>query len=133
MERNSTILLVENSDDFTEIVQRTLEMDARLRICAIVSSAEDARAAVAQHQPDLVVLDHFLDSIDTGIQISPALKAAAPQTKVVLFTDYDLSWDARREPSIDAFLDKKRLRELVPLIDRLLGLEPLEPAYGNAS
>ena len=133
MEQTRTILLVENSDDLTEIVRRTLGMDGRLEICAIAESAEDARAAVHQHQPDLVVLDHFLDSIDTGIQIAPSLKAVAPRTKVLLFTDYDLSWDARREPAIDAFLDKKRLRELLPLIDKLLGLEPLEPAYGNAS
>jgi DNA-binding NarL/FixJ family response regulator len=128
MKRHRTIVLVENSDDFTEIVRRTISMDDRLQICAIVSTAEDAREAVRLHQPDLVVLDHFLDSIDTGIQISPALKSDAPLTKVVLFTDYDLSWEARREPSIDAFLDKKRLRELVPLVDELLGLEPLQRA-----
>ena len=128
MKRHRTVLLVENRDDFTEIVRRTISMDDRLEICAVVSTAEDARDAVRAHQPDLVVLDHFLDSIDTGIQISPALKSAAPGTKVVLFTDYDLSWEARREPSIDAFLDKKRLRELVPLVDELLGLEPLQRA-----
>jgi DNA-binding NarL/FixJ family response regulator len=129
--KHRTIVLVENSDDFTDLVRRTLGMDDRLEICAIAVSAEAACQAVLTHQPDLVVLDHFLDSVDTGVQISPILKSAAPQTKVVLFTDYDLSSEARREPAIDAFLDKRRLRELLPLVDRLLGLEPLQRAVGQ--
>jgi hypothetical protein len=59
-----------------------------------------------------------------GLQAAPLLKEAAPATKILLFTAFDLSGQAAAEPAIDAFLSKTQIERLLPVTQALLGLQP---------
>jgi hypothetical protein len=50
------------------------------------------------------------------------LKVAAPRAKILLFTSHDLSTEAGREPAVDAYLQENHIRQLVSVVQRLLGL-----------
>jgi hypothetical protein len=60
-----------------------------------------------------------------GLSAAPQLKEAAPESKILLFTAYDLEAEARREPAVDAYLRKDEIGKLLPTAQRLLGLEPV--------
>ena len=59
----------------------------------------------------------------TGLVAAPLLKQAAPTTKILLFTAYDLAGEARAEPAVDAYLRKDHIHLLLATVKRLLGLE----------
>lgn len=54
--------------------------------------------ARARLVPGLIIFDHFIDGPVTGLDAAPALKAAAPAAKILLFSAHDLAADARRSP-----------------------------------
>jgi len=85
---------------------------------------EEAISRAREVEPDLIILDHFIEGDIMGLQAAPMLKEAAPGAKIILFTSHDLQIEATREPAIDAFLLKRHLRDLLPTAQRLLGLEP---------
>ena len=76
-------------------------------------------------QPELVILDHFIDGDVMGLEAAPAIKQVAPDAQVLLFTSHDLEIESAREPSIDEFLLKRDIAELMPTVHRMLGLDPI--------
>ncbi len=73
----------------------------------------------------MTILDHFIDGQIMGLQAAPLIKAANPNTRIILLTSHDLALEASREPAIDAYLRKSDLAKLLPTVLRLLGLEPV--------
>jgi CheY-like chemotaxis protein len=110
------ILVVENDDDMAALVVRMLAGGDGLEVGAVVCAPGDVVGEVERLRPDLVILDQFLDGAETGISIAPRIKAVSPETKILLFSALDLDWEARREPAIDAFLPKRRLRDLTSAV-----------------
>lgn len=120
-----TLLIVEDGADIGALITFVLGTDERLAIVGVVSSAVDAVAAARDHQPDVVVLDHYIEGDVTGLEAAPALKTAAPASKILLFSDFDFASQAGGEPAIDGFLHKRHFDELLPTVRRLLDLPPL--------
>jgi len=87
-----------------------------LEVAAGVCAPGEVVYEVERLRPDLVILDQFLDGVETGIAIAPRIKAISPETKILLFSALDLAWEAAQEPAIDAFLPKRRLRELTSTV-----------------
>lgn len=110
------ILVAENNDELAYIVRTLLEEDERIEVVGTVCSAEDALAEVDRLKPSLVVLDHFLDSVETGIELAAKMKVSSPETSVLIFSDYDLSVEASREPAVDAYLPKTKLAQLRSIV-----------------
>lgn len=100
-----------------------VSLDPRLEISGTCSTAAEAVAAARELQPALVILDHFIDGDVMGLEAAPAIKEAAPNAAVLLFTSHDLELEASREPAVDQFLLKREISELMPTVRRLLGLE----------
>jgi DNA-binding NarL/FixJ family response regulator len=125
MSKPSVLAIVEDEPDVRMLVRLTLSRDPRLEILGEVTSAEEAIELAQTSRPGVVVLDHTLDGDMTGLQAAPLIKQVSPTSRIVLFTAYDMAAEARDEPAIDAFLRKDRLRELVAVVDELLGLEPV--------
>lgn len=115
------LVVVEDDAAMRTLIRFTLRGDPALQIVGEASSLDDAVERVRTAQPDLVILDHLLDGETTGLQAAPILKRAAPDAKVLLFTTYDLRNEAAREPTIDGFLRKTMVHELLPAVHRLLG------------
>ncbi len=119
------LVVVEDDHDMQLLIQLTLEADSRLEISGCCATADAAVELAREVQPGLVILDHFIDGDVMGLDAAPAIKAAAPDASVLLFTSHDLKIEAGREPSVDEFLLKRDIAELMPTVQRLLGLEPI--------
>lgn len=118
------LMVVEDDLDMRLIIRITLEVDPRLQIIGEAGTAEEAIEMARSENPGLIILDNSLEGEMTGLEAAPILKDVAPHAKVLLFTAYDLRSEAKREPAIDAFLRKDHLKDLLPVILRLLDLAP---------
>jgi DNA-binding NarL/FixJ family response regulator len=116
------LAVVEDSAEMGMIIRRVLTKDGRIEMAGTATTAEDAVEHARNTQPDLVILDHFIDGAVLGLAAAPLIKAVAPNTKILLFSDFDLSKESAKEPAIDSFLPKKRLSELLRTVQALLGL-----------
>jgi DNA-binding NarL/FixJ family response regulator len=118
------LVVVEDDADMRLLIELTLRSDERLDISGACATAAEAIAAAKAMQPDLVILDHFIDGDVMGLQAAPAIKQVAPEAAILLFTSHDLELEAHREPAVDRFLLKRDISELVPTVREMLGLEP---------
>ena len=116
------LVVVEDNDEMRILVQRALRSDDRLEVGGWASTAAEAVEEARQTQPDLAILDHFIFGDVHGLQAAPMLKAVSPNTKILMFSDHDLTTEAEREPAVDAFLPKQRIRDLLKTVKDLLGL-----------
>ena len=119
------LVVVEDDHDMQRLIQLTLGVDSRLELSGTCATADEAVQMARELQPELIILDHFIDGNVMGLEAAPAIKAVAPDAAVLLFTSHDLELEARREPAVDEFLLKRDIGELMPTVQRLLGLEPL--------
>jgi DNA-binding NarL/FixJ family response regulator len=79
------ILLVEDNQVFREALQLLLGMRADVEVVAAVGDGSEAVPAVAQHRPDVVLMDYRLPGMD-GVQATIALREAHPEVDVVVLT-----------------------------------------------
>ncbi len=118
------LIAVEDDEDMRFLVTAALSGDSRLSMTAGAANARDAVELARRVQPDLIILDHFIEGDIMGLQAAPLLKAAAPDAKILLFTTHDLAIEASREDAIDGFLRKDHLPQLLVTVQRMLGIEP---------
>ena len=118
------LVIVEDEADMRFLIHTLLSADPRLELMGDAASAQEAVEMARTLDPGLVILDHLIDGPVTGLDAAPDIKAAAPNSKIVLFSAFNLRAEARREPAIDAFLPKDQPERLLPLAQRLLGLAP---------
>jgi DNA-binding NarL/FixJ family response regulator len=128
VDKRRILVIVEDEADIRWLIRLTLLDDPRLELFGEAASAAEAVALARTSQPGLIVLDHSIEGDVMGLQAAPLLKEAAPNAKILLFTAFDLREEARGEPAIDAFLLKTQLKALLPTVQGLLDLTPLEPA-----
>jgi len=122
--RSRVLVLVENDPDFRLLIRLHLADDPRIEITEEVSSANEAIQVMARHGTGLVILDHWLDGDQDGLDAAPRIKEAAPDVCVLLISSDNLSAEARAEPAVDGFVWKAEIDTLLPTCQRLLGLEP---------
>lgn len=122
--KKAVLLVVEDDPDTQLLLETIFSMDPRFRVAQVVDSAEAALEVARTTQLETIVLDHGLTGPMTGTDAAPLLKAAAPQSKIILFTAYaELRARADAEPAIDAFLLKTESTALLQLARRLVGLD----------
>lgn len=117
------MVVVEDDEDMLDLIKRSLSRDHRLELAGDGEDARSAAETVRQVQPDVIVLDHYLFGKVMGIDSAPVLKTLAPASKVIVFTTEDLGFEAHLQPDVDAYLQKDRLDQLLPLVQRLTGLD----------
>ena len=120
--RLRVLVVIEDDEDFRRLIRLTLSSDPDIHVEGEATSAEEAIPLAEQTQPNLVVLDHFIDGTVMGLELAPMLKRVAPEARILLFTTHDLAVEASREPAIDRFLRKHDLAHLLPAVRELLGL-----------
>jgi DNA-binding NarL/FixJ family response regulator len=116
------LVVVEDDADYRRLITMTLAEDGRIELYGAARNADEALAAAAEIQPDLIVLDHFIEGSVMGLQLAPRLKEVAPNARILLFTTHDLAVEAAREPAIDRYLPKRDLADLLPVVRELVGL-----------
>jgi DNA-binding NarL/FixJ family response regulator len=116
------LVVVEDDPDMRVLLRALLEREPRLDLVGEAATAEEAVELAGAHQPDIIVLDHFLAGDVHGLQVAPQLKRVAPEARILLLSSHDLRIEAGREPAVDAFVRKERLDQLLPTVRRLVGL-----------
>lgn len=124
---HATVLaIVEDDSDLRLLIRTHLARDSRLEILGEAASGAEAIAMASALRPGAIILDHGLAGPMTGLEAAPLIKAASPQSKILLFTAYDVEREAAAEPAVDAYLRKDRIGELLATVCLLLGLPPLQ-------
>jgi DNA-binding NarL/FixJ family response regulator len=121
-ERLKVLVVIEDDPDFRRLIRITLAADDSFDIDGEAASADEALPLAEAMQPDLVILDHFIEGTVMGVELAPMIKRVSPATKVLLFTTHDLAVEVAREPAIDRYLRKHDLADLLPTVRDLLGL-----------
>lgn len=116
------LVVIEDDPDFRRLIRLTLASEPGLDVEGEAASAEEALPLAEASQPDLVILDHFIEGTVMGIDLAPLIKQVAPAAKVLLFTTHDLAVEVSREPAIDSYLRKHDLAELLPCVREMLGI-----------
>jgi CheY-like chemotaxis protein len=115
------VLVVDDDPDIRRLLRAMLGGSGRMTIVGEASSAAEALERVSDGDAEVIVLDHWLGDPPTGLEAAPALKAAAPEAKILLFTAYDVAGEAKASGAIDAFVRKDHLDGLQVMIRRLAG------------
>jgi DNA-binding NarL/FixJ family response regulator len=103
------VLVVDDHRMFAESLVRVLDDEQDIEVTGIAVSAADATAQVAQHHPDVCVLDYQLPDQD-GASAVEGLRARAPELRVVMLTGLAQSHTARAamDAGCNAFVTKDR-------------------------
>jgi pilus assembly protein CpaE len=122
-----TVMIVDDQAPFRAAARAVVDRIDGFELVAEVESGEDAVAASATHDPDLVLMDINMGELD-GIAATRLITAAAPDTKVILVSTYqleDLPLDARFSGAI-GYVNKD---ELSPRVVRRLWEDGDDPAW----
>ncbi|HEV7746323.1 MAG TPA: response regulator transcription factor [Pyrinomonadaceae bacterium] len=119
------ILIVENSPRMRRTIRSLLAgLPHEVFECA---DGSEALAAYRTHRPDWVLMDIGLKESD-GVVVTAMLKAAHPEAKVVIVTDYDdaLLRQAAQHAGACAYVLKEELFELRVIIKATPETEAIE-------
>ena len=119
------LVVVEDEPDMRMLISMMLARDPRLELMGEAASAAEALEVLDTVDPGLIVLDHGIEGDVMGLQAAPMLKAKAPESKILLFTAFDMRREAEEEPAVDGYLRKDRITELLPTVQEMLDLEGL--------
>jgi PAS domain S-box-containing protein len=123
------VVVVDDADDVRAVVGLQLRLSHRFTVVAEGTSGADAITLAAAHQPAVMVLDASMPDMD-GLEALPAILAASPATRVVMFSGFGgraLETTARTLGAADFVEKSMPLRELPARLLRLLGAEPAPP------
>lgn len=82
---STTVLLVEDNEVFRETLELLLGLQPGLEVVASVGDGVDAVPACRAHEPDVVLMDYRLPSLD-GVRATAAVLEACPGVAVVCLT-----------------------------------------------
>ncbi|MBU0915591.1 MAG: response regulator transcription factor [Gammaproteobacteria bacterium] len=115
------LIVVDDHTLFRRGLTALLARDERVTVVAEAADAGEAMRHVAQHQPDVVLLDNHLPGVH-GIDALPQLLAAQPAPKVLMLTVSEDANDLARALSAGAsgyLLKTAEGNELVDAIERV--------------
>ena len=105
-----TVLIVDDDEEIRHVLRLLCESEG-LEVVGEASSGIEAVPLALKHQPGFVILDFMLPRLD-GEGASEILRAVIPGTKIVAFS----AILDRRPEWADAYLNKERISELMPLL-----------------
>jgi DNA-binding NarL/FixJ family response regulator len=104
------IVVAEDDEHLAELIAATLDEDGRFIVVGRASDGDDAIRLVAQHQPDIVLMDIGLPARD-GIEATRLIHASNAGQHVVIYTGSSEYADIARadEAGAAGFLHKDAL------------------------
>ena len=118
------VLVVDDDPDYRLLVRLALASDSGFEIVAEAGDGGAAVAAAEREQPDLVLLDCRLPGAD-AFDTLPALRAAAPEARIVLVSGHDpadLRVASRSAGAVGYLTKETPARRLAAELDALVGL-----------
>jgi DNA-binding NarL/FixJ family response regulator len=117
------LAVIEDDPDVQFLIETSFSMGSRFTLANSADTAEEAPES-ARTAPGIIVLDHGLAGPLTGLEAAPRLKDLAPHVKIILFAAHaELQARAAIEPAVDGFVLKTESTRLLPLAQRLAGMD----------
>jgi CheY-like chemotaxis protein len=107
---NNTVLIVDDDEEIRHVLRLLCESEG-LNVVGEAENGVEAVSLALNHQPGFVILDYRLPRLD-GEGAAEILRAVAPGSKIVAFS----ALLASRPDWADAYLNKDRVGELMPLL-----------------
>jgi DNA-binding NarL/FixJ family response regulator len=82
-----SVVVVDDTHDLRMLWKLMLERDEAFTVVAEAANGRAGAVAVAQHQPDLVLLDIAMPVMD-GLQALHPIRRASPRSTVVMLTSF---------------------------------------------
>ncbi len=109
-----TVLIVDDEEEIRHVLRLLCETEGFIVVGEAANGVEAVPLAL-KHQPDFVILDYLLPRLD-GSGAAEILRTITPSSKIVAFSAV-----LKDQPAwADAFLNKERVGELMPLLRRLI-------------
>ena len=111
---SKTVLIVDDDEEIRHVLRVLCETEG-LTVVGEASNGVEAVPLALHHQPDIVILDYMLPQLD-GEGAAEILRTLTPESKIVAFSailDRQPTW-------ADAYLNKERIGDLVPLLGTLI-------------
>ena len=111
---SKTVLIVDDDEEVRHVLRILCETEG-LEVIGEAANGVEAVPLALQHQPDIVILDYMLPRLD-GEGAAEILRTLTPDSKIVAFSailDQQPKW-------ADAYLNKERIGDLVPLLGTLI-------------
>ncbi len=109
-----TVMIVDDDLEVRHALRLLFEFE-RFDVVAEASHGLHAVPEAIEQQPDFVILDYRMPLM-SGATTAALIHEACPNTRVVAFSAYL----EERPEWADAFLNKDRIAEIVPLIGRMV-------------
>lgn len=111
---NKTVLIVDDDEEIRHVLRVLCETEG-MDVVGEAANGVEAVPLALQHQPDIVILDYMLPRLD-GEGAAEILRTITPDSKIVAFS----AILDRRPKWADAYLNKERIGDLVPLLGTLI-------------
>lgn len=108
--QNKTVLIVDDDEEIRQVLRLLCESED-LDVVGEAANGVEAVPLALNNQPDFVILDYKLPRLD-GEGAAEILRAVTPRSKIVAFS----AILERRPEWADAYLNKDRIVELMPLL-----------------
>ncbi len=109
-----TVMIVDDDPEVRHALHLLFEFE-RFDVVAEASDGLHAVPEAIEHQPEFVILDYLMPLMN-GATTAALIHEACPNTRVVAFS----AFLEERPEWADAFLNKDRIAEIVPLIGRMV-------------
>jgi PAS domain S-box-containing protein len=96
------IVIADDSEDVRFLLRLRFERNGEFVVVAEADNGRDAVDLVAQHRPDVIVLDLAMPHMD-GLQAAAEIREASPDTHIVILSGY--GEDAMQERALEAGAD----------------------------
>lgn len=109
-----TVLIVDDQEEVRHALRLLFEIEG----FDVVGEAEDGSQAIdlaVEHEPSFIVLDYSMPRMN-GEAAADRIRQAVPDSRIVAFSALLQSKPAWA----DAYLNKDRISEIAPLVERLL-------------
>ncbi len=101
------VLIVDDADDFRELLRLSLSRNARINIVGEATNGEEAVTEAAARHTDVVILDLSMPVMD-GLEAAPLIKQENPGVKIVVLSGFRASDMAAKAAAAgaDAYVEK---------------------------
>jgi DNA-binding NarL/FixJ family response regulator len=116
------VLIVEDYEPMRRYIASKVKGQPQLRIVGEVSDGIDAVQKAEELQPDLILMDVGLPTLD-GIEATRRIQKVSPKSKILFVTEnrsLDIAEEALRSGGLGYVLKSDAGRDLLPAIDAVL-------------
>lgn len=110
----NTVLIVDDDEEVRHVLRMMCELEGYTVVGEAATGVEAVPLAL-KHQPLVVILDYLMPRMN-GEETAKMLRAVSPGARIVAFSAI-----LHEQPTwSDAYLNKERVAEVMPLLERLI-------------